>query len=30
MQIAARNELLHQEAGHDGLAGPWIIGKQEP
>jgi hypothetical protein len=29
VQVAARDELLHEEPGHDRLAGAWIIGQQE-
>jgi hypothetical protein len=30
LQIAAQHQLFGVQAGHDGLAGPWIIGEQEP
>jgi hypothetical protein len=30
LQVAARDQLLHQEAGHDCLAGAGIVGEQEP
>ena len=30
LQIAARDQLLHQQAGHDRLAGSRIVGEQEP
>ena len=29
MKIAARDQLLHEKAGHDGLAGTRVIGEQE-
>ena len=30
LQIALRDHLLHQQAGHDGLAGAGVVGQQEP
>jgi len=29
LQIAASDQLLYEQPGHDGLAGAWIIGQQE-
>ena len=29
LQVAARDQLLHQEARHDGLAGARVVGQQE-
>jgi hypothetical protein len=29
LKVAARDELLHEQAGHDGLAGARIVGQQE-
>ena len=29
LQVAARDQLLHQEAGHDGLAGAGVVRQQE-
>ena len=30
LQVAAGDQLLHQQAGHDGLAGARVVGEQEP
>ena len=30
LEIAAQEQLLDQEPRHDGLAGAWIVGEQEP
>ena len=29
MQISARNQLLDQQSGHDGLAGSGVVGEQK-
>ncbi len=30
LQVAAGDQLLHEQPGHDRLAGTWVIGKKEP
>lgn len=29
LEIAARNELFHQQAGHDGFSSAWIVGEEK-
>ena len=30
LQVAPRDQFLHEEPGHDGLAGSWVVGQKKP